>query len=130
MVNQPNSKPVAPNTTWLEEFIDQFDSDITEAAKQPADSQAVIITLDEARTVRNDLVWLLNMLSGRKTYQKKQQIKRKLIDKLIKQQLSPDEIKRLNAQATREASLSTLSDKIVNGTTDQVDQGDTNDNDD
>lgn len=110
-----DTKPKAPDTKWLEEVIDQLDADIDEATKLPKADQAVIITLDEAKQIHNTLLWTCGMLNGRKVYQKKQQVKRKIIDQLIKKHLSADEIAKINGQALKQAEATVVSQVEVDG---------------
>jgi hypothetical protein len=106
----PNNKPSAPNTKRLEEFIDQFDSDIENDV-----TGDISITAPEATFVRDTLIWTLNMLNGRKVYQKKQQIKKKVINRLYKEYVSAQERANIEAAAAKEAAATVLPAKEVDG---------------
>lgn len=97
MSKNTSEKGTTPNTKKLEECVDQLAFDIEEADKA-ADGD-ITVGVAEARFIRESLRWLCEFLNDRKLYHKKQQLKKRLIEKLVREKLSPDEIAALNKAA-------------------------------
>lgn len=85
--------PNCPQTTTLEELIDQLEGDI----KASTDG-SVCISTQEAQTVVDALLWSLNQLSQRKKYSTRASTKNRILKELLEKRLAPDEKAELDRQ--------------------------------
>lgn len=82
-----------PQLKRLETIIDKLDSEDGELEGQ------------DYTDIADALKWLHNMLSQRKHYQKKQQLKKNALFQALKKIMDPDELARIEQEATEKAAL-------------------------
>lgn len=105
-----NTTGTTPDTKKLHDLIDQLSGDIASST-----DGSVIIDQTEAQLLVDTAIWVCNFLNDRRMYHKHQQVKKRMIEKLVREKLSQREIDELSAAAKREAEKTVLSDDEVNG---------------
>jgi hypothetical protein len=86
--------------------------------KLAEESNPSIWTGDQADTAQKWLQFTYELLTTRKTYHRKQQIRRKMLIRVAQEQLAPDELQEINRQATD------LANQAVTVEVEDVDLGD------
>lgn len=99
-----------PDTAKMHNLIDQLSGDIAKST-----DGSVIIDQEEAQFLVDQMIWTCNFLNDRKVYHKKQQLVKKEIEKLMRQQLSAQDLQAIRDKAAREAELTVLPAAIVDG---------------
>lgn len=94
-----------PDTKQLEELVDQLEG---ESETKEAILDGIKITVEEAKLAVAGLKWLCNFLNDRRTYHKRQQIKKNTLIRIAKEKMSKQELEEVDAAANAEAQRTVL----------------------
>jgi hypothetical protein len=86
----------SPDTKALEDMIEQLESDY-----EKAEDGSISITVSETEDILEVLKWTCEKLNTQKIYHKTQNRKKKIIERLIKEQLSADELRQIDIEARK-----------------------------
>lgn len=99
-----------PDTHRMHDLIDQLSADIASST-----DGSLLIDQTEGQFLVDVMIWTCNFLNDRRIYHKKQQLVKREIEKLMKQQLSTQDLQAIQERAGRQAELEVLPTMEVDG---------------